>query len=132
MPVNLSYSLHSPDSGSFRRRLGRRWVVSILALWAASLVLGGFEVRGLPALLLSAGLLTLLQAYVRPVAFVLTLPLTLITLGFFTLMLNGLLLLLVSALVPGVTVAGFWAAVWASLWVSLFAWLAGWLLRQAV
>lgn len=129
MQLNLSYSLHELDAGASRRRLGRRWVASSLALWATSLVLGGFEVRGLLALLLSAGLLTLLQAYVRPVAFLLTLPLTLITLGFFTLALNGLLLLLVGALVPGVTVAGFWAAIWGALWVSLFAWLAGWLLQ---
>ncbi|BAS26484.1 phage holin family protein [Limnochorda pilosa] len=130
MRVDLTYKLDRLEGGSSRGRPGRAWIASIAALWAASALLGGLEVRGFFPLLLSAGLLAVLHTYVRPVALVLTLPFTLITLGLFTFVLNGLLLLLVGALVPGVTVAGFWAAVWAALWVSLFSWVAGWALRR--
>ena len=67
---------------------------------------------------------TLYAIFVRPLMFVLTFPLTVLTLGLFLLVLNAAMLGLVALLVPGFHIAGFWTAVGASLVVSLVAWIA--------
>lgn len=96
-----------------------RWAINALALLAVSAFVGGVSVSGPLALLVAAGVLGLVNAIVRPVLFVLTLPINIVTLGLFTFVLNGLMLLLTSGLVPGFHVSGFWAAVWASILLSL-------------
>jgi putative membrane protein len=97
-----------------------RWVVSALALYLTSSIVGGIEVHGFPALLLAAAMIGVINAVVRPVLFVLTLPLTMVTFGLFVLVLNAAMLALASAVVPGFEVHGFWAALWGWLLLSFF------------
>ena len=100
-----------------------RVVVNILAIVLASSVVPGIRLDGaLPAV--AAGLLLgLVNAVVRPVLLILTLPITLVTLGLFLFVLNGVCLWLVASVVTGFHVAGFWAAVWGALFVSVVSWI---------
>jgi len=94
-------------------------VTAALLLLVANLV-KHFDVADTTSAILAAVVLGLVNAFVRPVALVLTLPLTLVTFGLFLLVVNGLMLKLVAAIVPGVEIEGFLPAVWASLLLSLF------------
>ena len=69
-------------------------------------------------------MLGVVNAFVRPLAFILTLPLTVLTLGFFLLVLNAGMVALVAWIVPGFEISGFWTAVGAALIVSLVSWAA--------
>lgn len=80
-------------------------------------------VNGFLAALTAAFLLALANALIRPILVFLTFPLTVLTLGLFLLVLNGLMLWLVSALVPGFSVNGFWGAVVGSFLISLVSWV---------
>jgi putative membrane protein len=75
-------------------------------------------------LLVSALLLGIVNAVIRPILFVLTLPLTIVTLGLFILIVNGLAFALAAALVPGFHVAGLWSATAGAIIVSLTSWAA--------
>ncbi|MFN2431726.1 MAG: phage holin family protein, partial [Gemmatimonadota bacterium] len=91
-------------------KLVLRWLLNALALWITDLLLAGIEVATLAALLVAALVIGLVNAVIRPVLLVLTIPITVLTLGLFLLVLNGLLFWLAAALVPGFAVAGFlWA-----------------------
>ncbi|HEV8437742.1 MAG TPA: phage holin family protein [Methylomirabilota bacterium] len=100
-----------------------RVVVNILAIVVAAHLVRGIEVDGvLPAV--AAGLLLgVVNAVVRPVLLVLTFPITLVTLGLFLLVLNGLCFWLVAAVVKGFHVSGFWSAVLGALVVSVVSWV---------
>lgn len=95
------------------------WAVTALSLWAASYVFDGIKFASTGALIISALLLGFANAIVRPVLILLTLPLTLVTLGFFLLVINALMILLVSALVSGFTVSGFWTAFFAAIFIAV-------------
>ena len=97
-----------------------RWFVSAIALWLTSRVVHGVRVDDLAALLLAAATIGALNALVRPVLLLLTLPLTVMTLGLFILVLNAGMLWLAAAFVPGFHVSGFWAAFWGWLLLSFF------------
>lgn len=86
------------------------------------------------ATLAAAVLLALVNAYLRPLIVVLTLPINILTLGLFTLVINGLMLALVSWLLPGFRLHGFWTAVGSALVISLVSMLLNWFLdpRQNV
>jgi len=99
-----------------------RVVVNALAIWLATAVVPGIEARGATAVVVAALVLGLVNAIVRPVLLVLTLPLTLVTLGLFLFVLNALCLWLTSAVVPGFDVRGFWPAFWGALIVSALSW----------
>ena len=92
-----------------------RWAVNALALMLVAWLFGGVRVSGLLSLLIAAVVLGWVNAYIRPFVLVLTLPLNLATLGLFTFVVNALMLILTSALVPGFVVDGFLTAVGASL-----------------
>jgi len=100
-----------------------RVLINTLALYLASLLIPGIELTGLGPALLAGLVLGLVNAVIRPVLLFLTLPLTLLTLGLFILVLNGLLLQLVAWLVGGFTVAGFWPAVFGAIVVGVVSWL---------
>lgn len=100
-----------------------RWLVNAVALWLTSEVISGIQVTGLGPLLLAAVVLGVLNAVLRPILLLATLPINILTLGLFTFLLNGFLLKLVSGLVPGFSVHGFWAAVFGALLLSLFSFL---------
>lgn len=93
-------------------------------LWLASAWLAGVEVRDVASLLLAALVLGVVNAAVRPVAVILTLPLTIVTLGLFLLVINAAMVALVAWLIPGFSVSGFWPALFTSLIVSLTGWIA--------
>ena len=101
------------------------WAVTSLSLWVASRVFAGIRFADTPSLIVSALLLGLANAVVKPLLIILTLPLTLITLGFFLLVINALMLLLVSALVRGFTIAGFWTAFFASVFIAVLSFAIG-------
>jgi len=100
-----------------------RVLINTVAIYFAATVVPGLTISGvLPAL--GAGLvLGLINAVVRPILVVLTLPVTLLTLGLFLFVLNGLCLWLTAQLVRGFVVSGFWAAVFGALIVSVVSWL---------
>ncbi|MGH7700430.1 MAG: phage holin family protein [Gemmatimonadales bacterium] len=101
-----------------------RLVITGLALWAAATIVPGFTIEGVGRLVVAALLLGLVNAVVRPIVFLLTLPLTILTLGLFILVVNGISLAVVAWLVPGVTVSGLFAATLAALVVSVTSWFA--------
>jgi putative membrane protein len=88
------------------------------------------RVDGFGAALIAAFLLGIVNAIVRPILVLLTLPLTILTLGLFLLVINGLLLGLVAALVPGFHVNGFWGAVLGSILISIVSWVLSWFLPK--
>ena len=100
--------------------------VAIVArgLWLATYLLPGLHFDSPGYLLAAALLLGIVNAIVRPIAVVLTLPLTLLTLGLFLLVVNAAMLGLVALLLSGFQISGFWTAVGASLIVSLTGWVA--------
>ena len=105
-----------------------RLAISALGLWLASAIVPGVEVEGAGTLLLASLLLGFVNAVVRPVVLVLTLPLTLVTLGLFVLVVNAAMLGLVASLLESFRIAGFLSALLAALVVSATGWLAsGWI-----
>jgi putative membrane protein len=99
-----------------------RVLVNAVAIWLATEVVPGITVRRGTTVVVAALVLGLVNAVVRPVLLLLTLPLTLVTLGLFLFVLNALCLRLTAAVVPGFTVHGFWAAFWGALIVSALSW----------
>jgi len=87
-----------------------QWLVSGLAIIITAYFLPGVRVAGFFAALVTALILGLINAFIRPVLILLTLPLNILTLGLFTLVINALLIMLAAAVVPGFTVQGFWWA----------------------
>jgi putative membrane protein len=101
-----------------------RVVTVALGLWLATKLISGIEVREGWTLLAAALLLAIVNAVVRPIAIILTLPLSILTLGFFLLVINGAMLGLVSWLLDGFEIAGFWSALFGSVVISVTGWLA--------
>ncbi len=93
------------------------WLVTTVAILITAYFLPGVAVRSLGAAIITALVLGLINAIVRPILIVLTLPLTIVTLGLFIFVLNALLVLLTSAIVPGFEVRNFW---WALLFSLIF------------
>lgn len=100
-------------------RLLARWLVNAVALWVAAALVPGIHIAGTGTLLLAALVIGLVNALLKPVLVILTLPVTLLTLGLFYLVLNGLLFYLAAALTPGFVLAGFWAAFFGAIVMSL-------------
>ncbi len=101
-----------------------RLAIGAFGLWLADRLLDGISIDGTGALLLAALLLGVVNAIVRPVFVLLTLPLTLVTLGLFLLVVNAAMFGLTALLLPGFHVAGFWSALFGSIVVSIVSWLA--------
>jgi putative membrane protein len=101
-----------------------RAAISALGLWVASEIFQGLKFESTSKLLVAAVLLGIVNAFVRPLAFILTLPLTVLTLGLFLLVLNAGMVALVAWIVPGFEISGFWTAVGTALIVSLVSWAA--------
>jgi putative membrane protein len=103
-------------------RLLLLWVLNAVALLAVTYLLPSIQVSGFGSALLAALVLGLINTLVRPVLALLTLPLTVLTLGIFYLVLNGLLFWLASALIPGFQVGGFASALVGALLYGVIAW----------
>jgi putative membrane protein len=100
-----------------------RWLVSSIALYLTSLIVRGIEIHGVAALLFAALTIGILNALVRPVILILTLPINILTLGLFTLVVNAGMLWLASEVVRGFEVRGFWSALGGWLVMSFFTFL---------
>jgi putative membrane protein len=111
------------------RNLLLHWFITAVALALGARIVPGVQITSLPVLLFSALVLGVVNAFVRPVLVILTFPITVLTLGFFYLIVNGAAFGLAAALVPGFTVASFGAAVGGAVIVGLVSWALGWLLR---
>jgi putative membrane protein len=101
------------------------WAITATSLWVASHLFKGLHFGSTSALLVSALLLGLANAVVKPLLIFLTLPLTLLSFGLFLLVINALVLLLVAKLVDGFRLNGFWTAFWASIFIALLSWVLG-------
>jgi putative membrane protein len=101
-----------------------RLAIGMLGLWIAQAIVPGIHIEGAVTLALAALLLGLVNAVVRPLLVILTLPITLLTLGLFLLVVNAAMLGLVAALLDDFTISGFWSAVLGSVIVSVVTWAA--------
>ncbi len=108
-----------------------RVAIVALGLWLAAQIFTGLNFDGPGSLLAAAILLGIVNAIVRPIAVILTLPLTLVTLGLFLLVINAAMLGLVALLLGGFQISSFWTALGASLIVSLTSWLASGLIGNS-
>ncbi len=103
-----------------------RAAVASLGLWLATELVDGLAFDGPGSLILAAILLGVVNGFVRPLVVILTLPFTILTLGFFLLIVNGIMLALVAAVLPGFSIVSFWDAFWGSIIVSLVSWVGSW------
>ena len=101
-----------------------RLLIVALGLWLASVLVPGIAITGVWTLLGAALLLGLVNAIMRPVLVLLTLPVTIVTLGLFLLVINAAMFALVAWVFDGFYIAGFWPALFGSIIVSLTGWLA--------
>jgi putative membrane protein len=99
-----------------------RGSINLLALVVAGSLIQGIRIESLRMGIVAAGILVVVNAVIRPVVLVLTLPINLLTLGLFTLVVNAAMLMLVSALVPGFVIESFRSAFFGSLIISLISW----------
>ena len=97
-----------------------------LGLWLATLWVPGVHIDSPATLMLAGLLLGIVNSIVRPIAIVLTLPMTIVTLGLFLLVINAGMVALVAWMLPGMHLEGFWSAFWAAVLVSLVSMLGSW------
>ena len=98
------------------------WAINALALMALPYLMSSVQLKSFGTALVVALVIGLLNAIVRPILFILTLPINLLTLGLFTFVLNGFMFWLASRLVDGFVVGGFWWAVLAAIVYSIISW----------
>ncbi len=101
------------------------WGITALSLWVAGFIFHGISFSDKQSLFISALLLGLANAIIRPVVILLTIPLTIFTFGLFLLVINALMMLLVSSLVSGFKVSGFWTAFFASIFIAVLSFFVG-------
>jgi putative membrane protein len=106
-----------------------RALISAVGLWIATRWVSGIRIDDATTLVLAGLLLGVVNAIVRPIAVVLTFPITLVTLGFFLLVVNTAMVALVAALLPGFHIpGGFWSAFLTAIIVGLTGWIGSWLI----
>ncbi len=112
-------------------RLLINWVLSAVALWIVSHVIPGFHVSGPMAALIAALAIGLINATIGLFLKIITIPLTVITLGLFWLVINGAMIELASVFVPGFRVDSYWAAFWGAIVLSLVNMVLRWIVGTA-
>jgi putative membrane protein len=103
-----------------------RACIVALGLWLATTWVNGVYIDTPSTLILAGVLLGIVNSIVRPIAILLTLPMTLMTLGLFLLVINAGMVALVAWMLPGMHIAGFWAAFWTALLVSVVSFIGSW------
>ena len=98
------------------------WAINAVALFLLPYIVPAVQVKSFGTALVVALVIALLNTFIRPVLFILTLPITVLTLGLFTLVLNGLMFWIASSFIEGFEVGGFWWAVLAALIYSIISW----------
>ena len=105
------------------RGLLLRWLILTLSIMVTAYLFPGIQVSGFGSALFAALVLGILNAFFRPVLFILTLPINVLTLGLFTFVINAMLLMMTSGVIGGLVVDGFGSALFGSLLISLVSWL---------
>lgn len=100
-----------------------RWMVTTIAVFVAEKILPGITCSGVEALLGASLLLGIINAFVRPFLLLLSLPFIIITMGLFIFVVNALLLLFVSQIIPSFQVEGFWNAFFGAIIISAVSWI---------
>ena len=100
-----------------------RWAINALSIFIVASIVKGIEVSSIPVALVIALVLGIINAFLRPLIILVTLPINILTLGIFTLFINGALFLLVSKIVKGFVVTGFWPAFWGYILFSIISFL---------
>ena len=100
-----------------------RWLILTFAIIVTSYLIDGIQVSDFLSAFFAAAILGILNAFFRPILFILTLPVNILSLGLFTFVINALMLMMVSGVISGFKVYGFWSAVFGSLLISLVSWL---------
>jgi len=117
----------SPHGGNFgNQMMGRlliKWLCLTGAVLFAAYVLDGIYVKDFFSAIFAAAVLGILNMFFRPLLFILTLPINVMSLGLFTFIINAFMLKMASGLIAGFTVTGFWTAVFGSLLISLANWV---------
>jgi putative membrane protein len=100
-----------------------RWLVTAVAVLVAAHVIPGVSYQGWGTLLGASLLLGIINAFIRPILLLLSLPFIIVTMGLFIFVINALLLMLVSKIIPAFQVSGFWNAFFGAIVISLVSWL---------
>jgi putative membrane protein len=103
-----------------------RALIAALGLWLATEWVDGVTIATATTLIIAGLLLGVVNAIVRPLAVILTFPITLVTLGLFLLVVNAAMVALVARFLPGFALAGFWPAFWTALIVGITGWIGSW------
>ncbi len=113
------------------RGIGFRWLTLTGAILLASYMLDGIHVSGFFSALGAAAILGILNAFFRPIALLLTLPINVLTMGLFTFVINAVMLKMASGVIGGFEVRGFWTAVFGALIISLVSWAVNTLISES-
>ena len=100
-----------------------RWLILTFSIITTSYLIDGIQVSGFLSAFFAAAILGILNAFFRPILLILTLPVNILSLGLFTFVINAVMLMMVSGIISGFKVYGFWSAVFGSLLISLVSWL---------
>lgn len=104
-------------------RLLINWIILTLGVLGTAYILPGVTVGGFWVAFITALVLGIVNVVIRPILLFLTLPINILTLGIFTFVINALLILLVSAIVPGFSVANFWWALLFSIVITILVYI---------
>ena len=104
------------------RGIALRWLALTGAILFSAYLFEGIRVSGFFSALSAAALLGILNAFFRPIALILTLPINILTLGLFTFVVNALMLKMASGVIKGFEVYGFWTAIFGALFISVISW----------
>ena len=102
-----------------------RWIFLTGAILLASYLINGIKVSGFFSAFFAAAILGILNAILRPVLIILTLPINILTLGLFTFVINAVLLMMASGVIGGFEVRGFWSAFFGALIITIVSWVMG-------
>ena len=100
-----------------------RWLILTIAIIICAYIVDGIHVAGFLSALVAGAFLGILNALFRPILLLVTLPVNILTFGLFTFVINAILLLMVSGVVTGMEIRGFWSALGGALIISLVSWI---------
>lgn len=100
-----------------------RWLILTVAIVVCAYLIEGIYVSGFLSAILAAAFLGILNALLRPLLLLITLPINILTLGLFTFVINAVLLLMVSGVITGLEIRSFWSALGGALIISLISWV---------
>ena len=99
------------------------WIIGALAILLSAWIVPGVNIAGFGASLLAALILGAVNAVIRPIIIILTLPINILTLGLFTLVINVAMVALVALIIPGFSIANFWTALIFTIILSIITWI---------